>query len=507
MKNKANISLEKKWNNTSIRNKLLLAFLLPMVLILTMNVYVYIGVNTMITRIDEIYEMNVSLNNLSEELTSVQTSMKEYLENKSSVALEDYYRADQNYRNEINSLGRNNTHDERYIMEQNIVNQSENYLKTAGETIQAKRGRNVEKYKSFFEETEVLYTDLQSCIYSLNNAYFKVNTDNYYKLLTTLRYMEIVSLVILVFIGIFNIVILYLLTKSMTRPLIELSSAANEVATGNFEIELQQLEGDDEISVVSNAFTKMVDSIQVYIHEIRESMHRESELKEHELVMESRMKEVELRNLQAQINPHFLFNTLNAGAQLAMMEGADKTTEFIQNMADFFRYNIKKINMDATIAEEIELVDKYIYIINVRFTGEIKYSKQIDEAVNHIRVPSMILQPIVENAISYGVRNIDWEKHVDLRVYKDDEMVYLSIKDNGIGMSSEAIDKVLAGKVGESVDSEAKDSNGIGLANVIERLQIFTGRQDVIDINSEGEGKGTEFIIKVPYIGGDACIE
>ncbi len=502
MKSSINNTLETKWNNASLRSKLLLAFILPMVLILIMNVYVYIGVNTMISRIDEIYETNVSLNELSENLTSVQTSMKLYLENKSSVALQDFYRADQNFRNGIDKLGHNNTHDERYIMEQNIVNQAENYLKIAGETIQAKRGRNVEKYKAFFEESEILHSDLQECIYSLNNAHFKINTENYFRLLSTLRYMEIASIVILVFIGIFNIVILYLLTKSMTKPLIELSSAANEVANGNFDVELQHLEGEDEISVVSNTFTKMVDSIQQYIQEIRESMHRESELKEHELVMESRMKEVELRNLQAQINPHFLFNTLNAGAQLAMMEGADKTTEFIQNMADFFRYNIKKINMDATIAEEVELVDKYIYIINVRFTGEINYSKEVDESVSNIRIPSMVLQPIIENAISYGVRNIDWEKHVDLKVTRDDELVYLSIKDNGIGMSKEAIEKVLAGRASELAEPETKDSNGVGLANVIERLQIFTGRDNVMDIRSEGEGKGTEFIIKIPYMEG-----
>ena len=93
------------------------------------------------------------------------------------------------------------------------------------------------------------------------------------------------------------------------------------------------------------------------------------------------MREAQLMTLQAQINPHFLFNTLNAGAQLAMMEGADKTTEFIENMADFFRYNIKKMNQDATILEEIHLVDNYIYIMNVRFTGEIHFEKEVDETV------------------------------------------------------------------------------------------------------------------------------
>jgi len=506
-KSRLNSKFETKWNNTSIRNKLMLAFLLPMTLILVMNVYVFIGVNSMITRIDEIYDTNVSLNELSEELTTLQNSMKVFLENKSSVALEDFYKADQNYRNGLEKLGNSNVSDDRYMMEKNIINQSENYLKHVDETIKAKRGRNVEKYKAYFEESEILYSDLQSCIYSLNNAHFKINTENYFKLLSTLRVMQLISIVILVFIGVFNIVLLYLLTKSMTKPLIELSAAANEVAEGKFDVNINELEGEDEISVVSNTFIKMIDSLQRYILEIRESMKRESELKEHELTMESRMKEVQLRNLQAQINPHFLFNTLNAGAQLAMMEGADKTTEFIQNMADFFRYNIKKINFDASIEEETSLVDKYIYILNVRFDGEINYSKEIDESVLNVRVPSMIIQPIVENAVNYGIRNIDWEKHVDLKVYRDDEYVYMSIKDNGTGMSKEEISKVLSGRAVEIESTNKTDSNGVGLANVIERLQIFTGRKDVIDIISEGEGKGTEFIIKVPFDGGNECTE
>jgi sensor histidine kinase YesM len=181
-----------------------------------------------------------------------------------------------------------------------------------------------------------------------------------------------------------------------------------------------------------------------------------------------------------------------------MMEGADKTTEFIENMADFFRYNIKKIDNDASIAEEIALVDKYVYILNVRFTGEIHYSKDIDWEVTEVRVPSMILQPIVENAVNYGIRDIDWEGHIDLKVYKDNGYVFLSIRDNGVGMSRDKIDRILSGEAVGEVSADHAASNGIGLGNVIERLQIFTGQQDVMEISSEGEGKGTEFVIKVP---------
>ena len=491
-------TLENIWNSLSIQKKMMISFFIPIALILFMNVYMYVNVNTMIENIDAIYTSNVTLNDLSEQLTKVQTAMKEYLENKGSTALNEYYKADQDYRDIMATINHGETMGSMVVMEQNIIHQSERYLKLVDETIQAKRGRNVEKYRAGYEESLVIYEDLQNCIYSLNNEQFKTNTNGYYMLLSSLKYMEMVSIIILLVIGFTNIIILFLLTRSMTQPLIELSHAANEVAEGNFEVEIGQSIGEDEISVVSKAFLQMVERLQLYIAEIRESMHRESEMKEHELVMESRMKEVQLRNLQAQINPHFLFNTLNAGAQLAMMEGADKTTDFIQNMADFFRYNIKKINMDASIGEEIDLVNKYIYILNVRFTGEIHYHSEVDETVLDVRVPSMILQPIVENAVNYGIRNIDWEGHIYLTVSKDEELIYISIKDNGIGMNKELVENILTGKISATENEGKSDSNGVGLGNVIERLRIFTGRQDVMHVISEGEGRGSEFVILIP---------
>lgn len=485
-----------KWNNASIQIKLTISFMFTLVIILAMNLFMYMNINSMMSRVDEVYVSNLNLNELSEALQTLQESVKGYLDTKGSDALDGYYRADQEYRELLEGLNEQVENNPARITEKNIKAQSETYLDKVYETVQAKRGRNVERYKQYYDEATEIYGDIQNCIYALNNEQFKNNSGSYMLLLSSLRYMEIVSTVILAVIGVINMIMVFMLTKNMTNPLIRLSRAANEVAAGNFDVEVQNVETEDEIGIVSKAFQKMVTSIQIYIQEIKNSMERESYMKEKELLMESSMREAQLMTLQAQINPHFLFNTLNAGAQLAMMEGADKTTEFIENMADFFRYNIKKMNQDTTVGEEVRLVDNYIYILNVRFTGEIHYEKEVDSRVLDVRVPSMVLQPIVENAVNYGIRNMGREGKIRLAVYREGDFVYLSVWDNGVGMSGEKIARILSGEMKE-VDLKS-NSNGIGLGNVMERLKLYTGREDVMEIKSEGKDRGTEFIIKVP---------
>ena len=189
-----------------------------------------------------------------------------------------------------------------------------------------------------------------------------------------------------------------------------------------------------------------------------------------------------------------------------MMEDAERTGLFLENVAEFFRYNVRRNDQDASLKEEIHLVDNYVYILNVRFSGEILFSKEVDESLLDVRVPSMILQPLVENAFNYGIRNISWEGRIELSVYRQGDKICISIWDNGSGMEPERIEQVLKGEIRE-VDLKA-NSNGVGMKNVMERLKLYFHDRAKLEIISEGKDTGTEVLITIPGAGEEkTCIE
>ena len=367
-----------KWKTMSLQQKLTTIFVLAGVMILAVNLYMSAIINGMTGRVDEVYMSNVRMNELSAALDQVQSSTEDYLNTKSSEAMEEYYRSEQEFRRQIDGLNTQVTDDVLLLTEKNIRGLSENYLSLVDDIIQAKRGRNVERYGSLYEEACVLYEEIHTFIYSLNNEQFKNNSETYQILMNSLRYTEIVTLGVLLVLILGNISLIVVSTRMVTKPLHRLAESADEVARGNFNIDKIPVQSMDEVGVVTGAFNQMVESIRNYIDQLTETMERENQLKERELMMQSHLKDAQLKYLQAQINPHFLFNTLNAGAQLAMMEDAGRTGEFLENVAGFFRYNVRKHDQDASLEEEIHLVDNYVYILNVRFAGEIHFTKDVD---------------------------------------------------------------------------------------------------------------------------------
>ncbi|MCR4807552.1 MAG: sensor histidine kinase [Lachnospiraceae bacterium] len=490
MKSKRHLS------DRSIQTRLIIIFLITSVLIFAVNVFVYININNIIERIEALYASNVSLNELSDKLSDVQEEMARYLKTKSTQSLEDYYKYEQEYREQLEALEISTGSSELNYMKKCIIDMSYTYLDSAALTINAKRGRNISKYVVTFDECLHIYDYLNTCIYSLNNEQFKESSANYAGLLKSLKYSEFFCLTILVLVAICNVLLIILATKSITDPLKLLAKRANEVSMGQMEGELLEVGSHDEVGVVTKAFNQMQVNLRDYIEKVKDNALKENAMMEKELRMNAALKEAQLKYLQAQINPHFLFNTLNAGAQLAMLEGADRTNIYIQKMADFFRYNIKKNHELVTISEEIELIDNYIYILNVRFSGDIHFEKNIDEDLLSIEIPSMTLQPVVENAVNYGIRNIDWEGLITLSLYREDDRACISVKDNGVGIPQDKIDRILSDEV---VSSEPTgDSNGIGLNNVIARLDLHYNADNVFSIISEGENRGTEVLIRIP---------
>ncbi len=485
--------MKSKWSSLPLQGKISVIYIYANVMILIVNMILLMGINSMTNEMDIVYQENLHLNEVSEALSDVQDSMTSYLRVKTTDSLENYYRSEQTYREMVQELNGKVTGVSFDRMERNIQNMSEQYLEAVNQTVEAKRGRNVEKYRMRYENATRLYQYINTYISSLNSEQFKHNTENYTELLDAFKFFETVSILIMFFVIIGNVGIIIKLAGDIISPLKQLAGQADEVAKGNFDIELSEVHSQDEIGVVTGAFNQMVTSIRKYIERIRQSMEVERAMKEKELMMEAHLKDAQLKYLQAQINPHFLFNTLNAGAQLAMMEGADRTYQYVQNMAEFFRYNVKKGEEIVTIGEEIELVDNYIYILNVRFSGDIHFEKKVDDSLLHVHMPSMILQPIVENCVNHGIREMAGEGKIWLTVYQIDDVACISIRDNGVGMTQETIRKVMSGTYRE--EELASGSNGIGMDNVIGRLKLFTESDDVMTIVSEGENKGTEVII------------
>ena len=482
--------MKTKWKDLSLTSKLILEVGFIAGLLLFMNMAFYTQINRSIKKLDNVYASNVDMTLLSSSLNAVQDNMYQYLKVKSSESLMDYYESEGTCRELLGKLSNEKTNNSVKLLERNIRQMSETYLENTAETVAAKRGRNVKKYKT------KLYGYIQSAMDELNNQLFQNNTQSYDSLRQVLKYLEISNMAIMFAIVICGFFLVLYVTGDMVSPLKNMAETAALVGQGNFNVKMHASDARDELGAVTRAFNTMVENLDIYMAKTKESMEKEQQMMERELLMENHLKEAQLKYLQSQINPHFLFNSLNAGAQLAMMEDAEKTGIFVQKMADFFRYNVKKGEEDATLEEELDAVDNYIYILNVRFAGDIHFEKEVDETVENIRIPSMILQPVVENAVNHGIRDIEWEGKINLSVHRQEENVEICIRDNGKGMTEAQIKSVLEGS--SMQEEDRGDSTGIGMNNVISRLELYYEKKNLVEIYSDGPGKGTEVILNLP---------
>ena len=480
----------------SIRNKLLVIFMIPTIMLLSINAYINAEINTMIDDISGIYASNTMLNELQISLTQVHRYLETFLDTRDTEAIEGYLRNQQEFSNRLEQLNGRLLDDDSMITQKNIRSISEEYIRTADRAVEAKRGRNVVKYKEYYDDADRLFSYINSYIYSLNSRQLQCNSHNYEALFTSLKYSETANLTVLCMTSALVTLLVFLLTRGITDPLQRLAEAAEQVANGSLVAEVSGPVTNDEVGIVTAAFNQMVVSLKDNMEQARQRIALESAMKEKQLLMEAHLKDTQLKYLQSQINPHFLFNTLNACAQLAMLEGADRTYTYVQNVADFYRYNVRKKDGVATLAEEIGLVNNYIYIINVRFSGEIHFIKEIEEGVTDVPMPAMILQPLVENSINHGLRDVEWKKKIWLSVYRENDRICVSVRDNGIGISPEQTQSILNNDLNGNGLQE--HTTGVGLRNVIGRLRLFYNRDDVMEITSTGSGMGTEVAVFIP---------
>lgn len=283
-------------------------------------------------------------------------------------------------------------------------------------------------------------------------------------------------------------------SRYISYPIHQLAYRLQRVARGDLQVETMDIHTNDEINIVIESFNYMITKIKALIEEINAKADLEKELHEQQiknLEMATLLNQSELKFLQSQINPHFLFNTMNSISALALMEGADETKRMIENLSAILKYNLKKTNEQVTLEEECKIIESYLYIQQARFGNRIKVILDIDKDVKDYLIPSMILQPLVENAIRHGLEPMEEEGCLELSIKDMCTKIVIMIRDNGIGMSEEHLAGILS-----NINKHSDTNANIGISNVIRRLELMFGR-NVVEIRS-AVGKGTEVFIMLP---------
>jgi len=487
---------------TGIRRKLIVYYLITTLILGGTCIFSYYNANIVLTRFKSIINDYVYLNDLNNNVNSLTTELERYLTTKTSDSLLNYYTEYNRLQQKSNNISRTSSYDMDELILKDIGFMIDNLLIETDKAVNAKRGRNSSEYINHFKRSNEISEHIKFYINNLLNNKLQKGSNRYVTITRNMQFISYLNLILIILSVGINIFLAILFTYRLTKPIIKLSYSAERISKGDYDIDPIKIESEDEIDILTKAFNKMVVNIKNHIDEIKGQAEVEKRLKEQEmqnLKMKSLLKDAELKSLQSQINPHFLFNTLNAASQLSMLEGADKTSVFIQNVAELFRYNLRKIDEPVTLEDEINNAKNYMYILKTRFGDKINFKTEIEKQVLQTKIPCAIIQPIVENAYIHGLEDLEKGGEINIKAYKASDKVKIEIIDNGVGMAKEDIQGIISKNTKEDVTK--RHVTGIGMKNVINRLRLFyniDSISEVINIQSK-EGHGTKVTLIIPH--------
>lgn len=204
-------------------------------------------------------------------------------------------------------------------------------------------------------------------------------------------------------------------------------------------------------------------------------------------MLEKKIIDLETKNMSLVINPHFLFNTLNCIARIAYFEHSHQTEELIYCLSDLLRYNLKQDNQLHTIASEIDNIEKYLYIQKVRFKNRLEYTIDISEKIKSYRIPNMVLQPIVENALIHGITPKRDGGKISIEAKESKNIITIFITDNGNGFPKDILEKL----------QQPKNKTGIGFRSTDKRLRQHYGECYGLEI-VKSDFSGSTIAVKIP---------
>lgn len=484
----------------SIKTRIIAVFVLTMALTSAASIFVLGLSRNIIGKMDEMFAANVEIENFLNDMDHVNTHLTDYLVTSDSDSMLNYYRYKEIISEKVENmfLEPHVIYDENDLIYKDIAYMAQSYFNEADAAVEAKSKDNADEYIARYTEANRITGYIRTYADRLNLNILDKNTAQYLGMSENLSKLHLANLVLTISVIMLNVIVITYLTYNMTKPIINLAHSAEEISRGNFDAEDVEVFTQDELSVMANAFNAMKHSIRNYIRELHNKADTEAQLLEQQienLRIQSLLADAEMKALQMQINPHFLFNTLNAGVQLAMMEGADRTSAFLDSMAKILRYNVKSLDRTVRIKDEIDTIKAYEDLFIVRFGDAIKFEYCIDPSLLDISVPPLIIQPLVENATIHGIGNLENGGVIRISLDRDGDVIRVGVQDNGVGMSEETRQKILKC---QSFDSDkVGHMTGIGIYNVVQRLRLFFSCEDVIDVES-APGQGTKVILKIP---------
>ena len=319
----------------------------------------------------------------------------------------------------------------------------------------------------------IIYTiqDLQNCDWKIVGVSYvdELITVKVSAMIRVVLFIAMVVVLATVFAGM-------ILSKTFSKPASELALAMSQFVEEAKSFEFYPVKGTEEITTLSNSFGHMVIQIQELMEKVRNE--------------EITLRKTELNALQAQINPHFLYNTLDSIAWMCEVGRTTEAVEMVNALARLFRISISKGHELITINQELQHAESYLKIQKFRYKNQFDYKFQVEESCLGYLCNKITLQPLIENAIVHGLDLTD-QGEIFIQVYEDAQDIVMIVRDNGVGMTQEQCKEIM--------HKDTHQKGGIGIKNVNDRIKIYFGEQYGITISSELD-EWTKVEIRMPKI-------
>ncbi|MFB4168442.1 sensor histidine kinase [Virgibacillus sp. JSM 102003] len=467
----------------TIRGKLIIYFFVFVILFQVTAISIFVSSNELTKTYNDSFQRFLLLNTISQQTSRLYSTTKSYVNEPKSGSAKDYYRIKKELEGNVEQLMATFYYIDTIEMK-NYINLIETYIRETELTVGFVLRGDSEKYMNHLEEAgnasdyiaestlEIIKLELTA--YQSFYDELQLRNKNF---LLFIAFLFLTTIMLAVFFALW-------FSKGITRPLGKLSVAAEEVSRGDLKGEPINVRTNDELRLLGDTFNQMRSNI----YELFEEIQDQSEL-------DRLVKEMELKHLQNQVNPHFLFNTLNTISKMAYLEDAKSTSGLIDSAATLLRHSLGEIEHRVSLKDEVKVVKDYFHIQKVRFSERITFHLDIDESCLELEVPRLTLQPLVENAFIHGIEGREEGGTISLVIYQELKNVIVEISDDGAGMEQEKVNQILS--LTKQKEEHVGHSTGIGLTNVIRRLQLFFRLTHIVEMKSK-PGQGTVIRLLLP---------